>query len=783
MSTFKLISRNDKINIYDPYADKYYVVEDDDELNKILDENGKLIPDEQIRQYFNSKESKSRKVQRGFVSKKANLKKEYADVEKQVFNDLIKYKLYQKYGANLSNDDISAFNKNPSINTIKNFKSVRSEIKNDMQTLFKNNEAQFSQDYEDKNNLASILNELRNINQTAFDNVFNQRKIGYMTLKEDAKAAVNDYDNAEKLKVAINHMKNTVAQMTDVDPKIPAIVNKPKPTKEEIQQVIKIAEDKEKKLDKQAEHYDEFAYRVPNQYIKWNGDDSGVTNGKNQLSKASTIYGYNMAPIQSLYKNLAYLTSSPENFNTLGTMTVDEQDKSYNIAINFGDNDEYQFDYTISKTSPYANEMMSAIKNMPDVTDDYNKFNNLYQQMSDSVIKYKATESEDKTADNVDNEVKYDNKLKTSADYKTYMENNPKKLKIIEQIQDDKISFNDFDTFNKAITAANWYDEKTFEPEIEFNQDREFHATNDQWYRTSNNLKTDKIHPIQHPLQHALATSEKEPDRHYYKHNMSEFINDQAEEITNKIVESNEDAKKMNKEILKQLIIGNAYENVVTNKSKPATEINVPFVVIEEAENFDPENPEYLHKLDYDFNSFPDKNKVFKKISKTLYDIPNKNKLENTTVKKETQQTINTIKTKPELNNVMLQGINELHKDINDNLSKAHFWYWTDKYVGDKDKFEVYDPKRKPSRVRPMQEKDYQGIHTKNEAYTNSARESYAPINVISPALNRAYKMYNVKPDSFYKGFGRLNPNGQTINGFKSQAIRDLLSSRINNHK
>lgn len=767
MSSFKLISRDDKINIYDPYADKYYVVEDDDELNKILDENGKLIPDEQIRQYFNSKESKSRKIQRGFVSKKANLKKEYGAVEKQVFNDLIKYKLYQRY-PNLSNDDISAFNKNPSINTIKNFKSVRSEIKNDMQTLFKDNESQFSQDYEDKNNLASILNELRNINQTAFDNVFNQRKIGYMALKKDAEAAINDYDDENKLRTAMNHMRNTAIQMVDVDPKIQTIVNKPKPTKEEIRQVIEMSETKEKQLDKQAEHYDNFKYRVPEKYIKWYVDDSGVTNAKTQLSKASNIYGYNMAPIQSLYKNLAYLTSSPENFDMLSNMTVDEQDKSYNIEIDFGDHDDYQFKYTISKTSPYADEMIQAIKSMPDVKNDYNKFNDLYQQMSTSVIRYNATDSANKTDEDVDNKVTFDNKLKNTANYADYMEENPKKMKIIGLIKDDKISFNDFDTFNKAITAAKWYDQETFEPEIEFNQDREFHATDDQWYRTKSNTKT--IHPIQHPLQHALATSEN-PDRHYYKHNMSKLINDQAEEITNKIIESNEEAKKMNKEILKQLIIGNAYQNVVLNKSKPATEINVPFLAIEEANNFDPENPEYLHILDYDFDSAPDKNKVFDNVSKALYKTDSKIK-KNTPVKEETVKSINTIKDTPELENVMLQGINELHKDINDNLSKAHFWYWTDKYVDYDNRFEVYNPSKKPSRIRPMQRKDYEGIHTQKETYDQYAQKAYAPINVISPALNNAYKMRNVKPDSFYQGFG-----------FKSQAIRDLLSSRINNHK
>lgn len=783
MSSFKLISRNDKINIYDPYADKYYVVEDDDELNKILDENGKLIPDEQIRQYFNSKESKSRKIQRGFVSKKANLKKEYADVEKQVFNDLIKYKLYQRYGPNLSNDDISAFNKNPSINTIKNFKSVRSEIKNDMQTLFKNNEAQFSQDYEDKNNLASILNELRNINQTAFDNVFNQRKIGYMTLKEDAKAAINDYDDENKLRTAINHMKNTVAQMSDVDPKIQTIVAKPKPTKEEIQRVIEIAEDKEKKLDKQAEHYDAFKYRVPDKYIKWYGDDSGVNDGKTQLSKASTIYGYNMAPVQSLYKNLAYITHDKDNFGTLNKLAVDEQPKSYNIEIDFGDNDEYQFKYTISKTSPYANEMIPSIKSMVDVQDDYDKFNDEYQKMSTSVIGYNATDSANKTTEDVDNKADFANRLKESNDYKydDYMKNNPKKIKIVNQIADKSFSVKDFDTFNKAINTGNWFKpDSELEPEIEFDQERESHAYRPgHKYKTSASIK-DTYYPIQHPLQHALEMSDSHPENHYYKFDTKELINDSAKQMIGEIGKNNEKIlteANIKPDTLKQILIGNVYQNVIKNNGKPITTITVPFSERVKTSDSKSSDSEYELKLDTTFNSSEKKdNSVFKDVVDTLYELVPKSKT-NYVVKDDTYAAMTTIAKSENLKKQMAESINTLSKNVIDNLSKANYWFWSYEYVDPKNPIEVYNPDHKPTRIKPMQRSDRDGVHIKATTYYDYTKPSYPSVNVISPALNRAYKMRNVKPDSFYKGFG------QTVNGFKSQAIRDLLSSRINNNK
>lgn len=774
MSTFKLISRNDKINIYDPYADKYYVVEDDDELNKILDENGKLIPDEQIRQYFNSKESKSRKIQRGFVSKKANLKKEYADVEKQVFNDLIKYKLYQKYGSNLSNDDISAFNKNPSINTIKNFKSVRSEIKNDMQTLFKNNEAQFSQDYEDKNNLASILNELRNINQTAFDNVFNQRKLGYMALKEDAEAAINDYEDENKLKTALNHMKNTAIQMADVDPKILPIVNKPKPTKEEIQEVIKIAEDKEKKLDKQAEHYDAFKYRVPEKYIKWYGDDSGVNDGKTQLSKASTIYGYNMAPVQSLYKNLAYLTHDKDNFGTLNKLAVDEQPKSYNIEIDFGDNDEYQFKYTISKTSPYANEMIPSIKSMVDVQDDYGKFYNEYQKMSTSVIGYNATDSANKTTEDVDNKADFTNRLKESNDYKydDYMKNNPKKIKIVDQIASKEFTFNDFNTFNKAMNKENWFDQEDFEPEIEFDQERESHAYRPgHEYKTS--AKTETYYPIQHPLQHALEMSDTNPDNHYYKYNTKDLITKEADTIIDNIMKNDENANEEDKNILKQLLIGNVYQNIVDNKNEPATEIKVPFAKTIESKTSTPEKPVYINTINTDYDSASNGNSIFQNVAETLYQTGKKEKsIKRATIKDTTNETLENINNSEEFKRAMLDGINTLTKNVNDNLSKAHYWFWDYRYVDAKNPIEVYNPENKPTRIRPMQRSDRDGLHIQDKTFRDYTKSSYPSVNVISPALNRAYKMHNVNADRFYQGFG-----------FKSQAIRDLLSSRINNHK
>ena len=770
-SSFKLISRDDKINIYDPYADKYYVVEDDEELNKILDDNGKLIPDEQIRQYFNSKESKSRKIQRGFVTKKANLKKEYASVEKQVFNDLIKYKLYNKYGDVLSNDDISAFNKNPSINTIKNFKSIRPEIKTDMQSLFKSNESQFSQDFEDKNNLASILNELRNMNQSAYDNVFNQRKFSYMVLANDIEDAIKAMNTNNKLGInaALNKARNNYAQMLDNNREIQTVLSKTNPSKEELEKIHKTIKNEERKNEIQSEHYNNTKWIVKDDYIDI-PNDVRLKNAKDQLANAKTIYGYNMVPIQSLYKNLAYLNSDPDNYETLDKISFADNGKTYDIEIDFGDKAEYQFKYTIAKDSPYANEMIPYIDNMSKAT-DYNAFKNLYQQMSDNVIqKYDATKSVIKSDKDIDNEVNFENRLKKDNvdDYEAYMKENPKKIKIVDQIKNEKISFNDFDTFNKAITTAKWYDEETFEPEIEFNQEREAHANN-QWYKTpsSKNL----VHPIQHPLQHALATSEKDPDRHYYKNNMSKLINEQADVIVDKIIEANKEAQNMDKDTLKQLIIGNAYQNVRNYETETATKIQIPFVVPVHTDKTIPKKPGFTYKLDYDYDSAPDQNLVFEAISKTLYDIPKTHKKENTTVKKRTEETINAIDKIPKLKTAMLDGINELQNDINDNLSKAHYWYWTDKYVDYDNRFEVYDPSNKPSRIRPMQRKDIQtGIHKQKENYDEYARQAYAPVNVISPNLNRAYKMRNVDPNVFYKGFGG-----------KNQIIRDILATKLNN--
>jgi hypothetical protein len=124
----KLLRQNDKIVLYDDVKDQYIQVEPDD-LDHILNDNNELYDDETIRHYFNFKLGKYQiKNQKGYQSKKANLREEYKQQMTQTQkNYLINQFLSGIYG--LSENDKLMFIKNPTISTIKKF-SVDERSKN-----------------------------------------------------------------------------------------------------------------------------------------------------------------------------------------------------------------------------------------------------------------------------------------------------------------------------------------------------------------------------------------------------------------------------------------------------------------------------------------------------------------------------------------------------------------------------------------------------------------------------------------------------------------------------
>ena len=383
--SFKLIARDNKINIYDAYADKYHVVENDEELSKLIDENGKLLPDEQLRQYFATKESKSRKIQKGFTTKKANLKKEYGDVEKQIFKDVVKYKIYSKYGNALSNDDINAFNKNPTAETIKKFKSLRSEIRDEAADTFKEYEKQYQQDYNDKNNLASILSAYQQMNKDTPLSQVMMTSVILQMMKSDIEKAKNG--TPEEKKEAIQKIQENVA-LPMLPIAIQSEIKKLDDKNIDTKALEEVIDKEEKKIEVKQERDDATKHQFP-----------GVIpyqTAKAEFTENTEIKNFDMKPLHALYKNLTFLNSSENNFNTLNEndVQIEEQpNKPTVIELKFGDNDEFKFKYNIDPNTPFYNEIIPTIKALKE-NNSYEAFQKAYSDMDD---RFKIMRADDYT--------------------------------------------------------------------------------------------------------------------------------------------------------------------------------------------------------------------------------------------------------------------------------------------------------------------------------------------------------------------------------------------------
>lgn len=499
--SFKLIARDNKINIYDAYADKYHVVENDEELSKLIDENGKLLPDEQLRQYFATKESKSRKIQKGFTTKKANLKKEYGDVEKQIFKDVVKYKIYSKYGNALSNDDINAFNKNPTAETIKKFKSLRSEIRDEAADTFKEYEKQYQQDYNDKNNLASILSAYQQMNKdTPLSQVMMSSVILQM-MKSDINILKNGNEEAKK-EAAKKLKENAVAL-----PLVPvAIQNEIKKLDEkniDTKALEEAIDKEEKKIEVKQERDDATKYQIPGEVL--------YGNAKEQFDKSNKLKNFDITPLQTLHKNLTFLNSSENKFNTLnddGVKIEEQPNKPTTIELDFGDNGEFQFKYTIDPATPYYNEIIPAIKTLEEKP-NYEEFQKAYNDMEDRISNF---DSADYTVVNKNSfnaytfTNKYNSNKEEEVKYPEEYKKGVKNAQIMQQMSNPEFDVEEFQAYINAITDNNWFD--TMEPTITFDTDSESYQYK-KFNRNDKNIINKRklprnafIHALQHPEEH-----------------------------------------------------------------------------------------------------------------------------------------------------------------------------------------------------------------------------------------------------------------------------------------
>lgn len=503
--SFKLIARDNKINIYDPYSDKYHVVEDDDELSKILDSDGKLLPDEQLRQYFATKESKSRKIQKGFITKKANLKKEYADVEKQTFKDIVKSKIFKAY-PNISNEDINAFNKNPSIATIKGFKHIDGEQKNQLVQIFKDNESSFNQELQDKNSLTSLILELQKMNSLYINNgaSMNKARIAFTKAKI---AEIAELDDDRDKTAKIEELKQQ-------------IVTNPSSTIEEVENVKKLNKDNieefNKTLDKLDDTYtrDEEALKRNKWLFIQNGntqfkDENNINDGKSQFIYSVRMNNYSMEPLHKLYKNLKYIQSNPDVLNEID---IDESNPSVpKISVKFGDNDEYTYNYLINTNTPYAKLLVDATKS---IKDDVSKTGDTLMELDSAMndISYKDYSQIHKSdQDNVsDVDVNVD-----------HIEDDSKLAKfIIDNNRMDSFDVNDFEQYMKSGD----FQSLNLDPYVHFKPPKEFSDIDDLMVTQPQHYKED-INPIIENTSEQLAdkTSDAIIDE-YVKKNRKSII-------------------------------------------------------------------------------------------------------------------------------------------------------------------------------------------------------------------------------------------------------------------
>lgn len=479
--SFKLIARDNKINIYDPYTDKYHVIEDDEELSKILDSDGKLLPDEQIRQYFASKESKSRKIQKGFITKKANLKKEYADVEKQTFKDVVKSKIFKAY-PNISNEDITAFNKNPTIATIKGFKHLDTDQKNQLVQIFKDNESSFNQELQDKNSLTSLILELQKMNSLYINNgaAMNKARIALSKAKV---AEIAELENDDDKIAKIEELKQE-------------IVTNPSSTIEEVEAVKKLNKDNigdyNKELDKFDDIYtrDEEALKqnkwlfIENANNKFNNEITR-NDGKSQFISAVKMNNYSMEPLHKLYKNLKYIQL---NKDVLNDIDIDESNASApKISIKFGDNDEYVYNYQLNTNTPYAKLLVDATKSIKsDISDNLGKKTGDILTALDSAmndISYKDYDKIHKS--DIDNTSDVDVNVE-------HIEDDSKLAKfILDKKSLDSFPVDDFEQYMKS----NEFKSLNLEPYVHFKEPKYFSDIDDLMIKGQHHYKED-INPI-----------------------------------------------------------------------------------------------------------------------------------------------------------------------------------------------------------------------------------------------------------------------------------------------
>ena len=473
----KLLRQNDKIVLYDDVKDQYIQVEPDD-LDHILNDNNELYDDETIRHYFNFKLGKYQiKNQKGYQSKKANLKEEYKQQMTQTQkNYLINQFLSGIYG--LSDNDKLMFIKNPTLSTIKKF-SVDERSKNKLIDKFEKINKSYITFKDEGNDIDDMIN-YYNKNNVPVE-VPQVVKAGVYKLIEDYE---NDKIDQNQLKIAIDSYRDKFN-----NPAIPnafnvfkrfilkLITNKEATRKDESKPIddIKPTETKEiKEIEEAKEILNDV---LPDNKINKvllaedfgnNKEAADKANNLNKLEQLttkslfsdSTFNEYNdnyFAQNSKFYRIFKYLTD--KNLLKDYEVKTTDNDKIKEIILNLKD-DNGKIKINIDKDQFLGDEIEKVLKNKSDIDEifegDNNKINMIKSKKD--YKKFKPYEYINDYKDKNINELIKDKKLDKVLDT---IENNISNYEFSALIDDYYENYEDDDDIY-------------IDPTIEFNPDSSF---------------------------------------------------------------------------------------------------------------------------------------------------------------------------------------------------------------------------------------------------------------------------------------------------------------------
>ena len=365
-STYKLVAKDENtIAIYDPYDDKYIPITKE-EIDDVIDSDGNLYSDDVIHQFIIRKTRKNKVNIKGVVTKKANIKKEYEDVNKEMFKNYITHRIFNEF-PQMSNEDINKFNKNPTLATLKSLTSAPKHVKEQLIKLYKNGESEYSTTISSDDSLASLIAELRSSNRNSEISKYKARniaRIAFRDLLNNEKPKDDKIKELKELRVTLL-TEGADKEETDMVDKTIKEVEKTEDgklnDKNELYVAINDTFDrnikKDEKLDEVATSFNWKLNETPmkNNYVS--------SNAYNQLMNAESIHGIDVSPIQYYLRVRELSQKNGDKFYMLGDTEELEDQDSYKITYTWGTPNMNQTNtFTLYKDQPYADIIIKGVK-------------------------------------------------------------------------------------------------------------------------------------------------------------------------------------------------------------------------------------------------------------------------------------------------------------------------------------------------------------------------------------------------------------------------------------